>query len=158
MVFYLEQYHPLAIVSIVPISVRSKRMVIMATRKGVSHSFTEAFREFITLKKERPEVFAAMESLIDDGNNPAPDEDDGGPEPVVKPKLNWKKSIQGDARIWTAAVMGKLLRVERRKTAKGTVYDAFLNDEHKLRSKSSVTARDRLAYILASDQHAQSQN
>jgi hypothetical protein len=123
-----------------------------------SNAYTAAFLAFVDLQKNHPEVLGVIEKLagalpgtLDSGGPPPPsmaEVDPARAEPR-KAAVRWKKTARGDARIWTATVGGHALRVERKKTAAGIVFDAYLDDAYQHRNKSSVTARDRLAYKLA---------
>src|SRR5262245_19672599 len=100
------------------------------------------------LKTENASDFAnapALAKTIEAWVSPVGGANGGLHIPDRPTRIRWKKIVRGDSRVWTANCEGMALRVERKKTGNGTFFDAFVNDEYQLRSKSSVTARDRVA-------------
>lgn len=129
-------------------------------RNGHPPPLASAFLALHRLEKDNPELADLIASLIQEGGQYHPPAVPAGQDvtaPTVdpaaprKPSVRWQKTARGDARIWTARLAGHDLRVERKKTAKGIVFDAYRDHVYQHRSKSSVTARDRLAYELAQE-------
>jgi hypothetical protein len=134
------------------------------TAAAATDPFAAAFLSLLELRNTQPALVDALGRMVsgalsaaEPGPPLSPAEVDPDRAPVLpeaprKAKVAWRKIAKGEARIWTATVSGRALQVERKKTAKGIVFDAYIDGNFLHRSKSSVTARDRLAYGLARDE------
>jgi hypothetical protein len=131
---------------------RGGRFIPATVSPNQSSEFTQAFLAFVKLHRENPRLLEAIEDALTGPTPDIPATPVKADAPSAEPRparVKWKKTARGDARIWTANAAGHLLRVERKKTAAGIVFDAYLDDVYQHRNKSSVTARDRLAMKLA---------